>query len=451
MAQSVRGWIGAGLLLGAGALPAAAQGMALLAVDPVGLSRSGIQVAYGYSLEAATTNPALLASLRERSSAYLSAGLELADIQQSLESTQRTLYSSDRNRGIVGLGWGHRLSPSLVLGLKLDEPFLRHARLADEAPTRFLGDSIDLAARRMEAQAAWSLDPSISFGIGLGVARLSYGSSNVVRLGLPNPTTGLTDGLVEQRLAQSGAKVVPSWSLGARWAISPRWSMGFAHQSGLKGDLGLTAGLRGASLGIYANDGLSLPPLGTGSRATALLAATTTTVLPGSPSLELPSRTTLGVRHRAHPMVTWEADLTWTAAGLQVPGFASARTATATVTAPAVLPTGRSHLGLGASAEIELGKFWMLRAGLYLDQGSIDDPRIEPLLGGSRTATFSAGAGYKVWGGELSLGYQYRQGEDHDTRALDGVWSSTGYRTVGTRIRLEGMGHLVALGYRRAF
>lgn len=449
MAQSVRGWIGAGMLLGAGALPAAAQGMALLAVDPVGLSRSGVQVAYGYSLEAAATNPALLASLRDRTSAYLSVGLELSEIQQSLESTQRALYSSDRNRAIGALGWAHRLDSGLTVGMKLDEPYLRHARLANDAPTRFLGDSIDLAARRLEAQAAWSLNPSVSFGIGLGVARLSYGSSNVVRLGVPNTTTGLTDGLVEQRVGQSGSKVVPSWSLGARWAISPRWSMGFAHQSGLKGDVDLTAGLRDPYLATYANDGLSQAPLGTASRAAALLA--TTSALPGSPTLELPSRTTIGVRHRAHPMVTWEADLSWTSAGLRVPGFAQARTPTATVGSPAALPTGRSHLGLGASAEVELGKFWMLRAGLFLDQAGVDDPRIEPLLGGTRSATFSAGAGYKVWGGELNLGYQYRQGEDHDTRALDGVWSSTGYRTVGTRNRLEGMGHMVALGFRRAF
>jgi len=56
-----------------------------------------------------------------------------------------------------------------------------------------------------------------------------------------------------------------------------------------------------------------------------------------------------------------------------------------------------------------------------------------------------------VWGGELNLGYQYRQSEDQDTRRLDGVWSSTGFQPGGTRVRMEGMGHLLALGYKVAF
>ena len=75
----------------------------------------------------------------------------------------------------------------------------------------------------------------------------------------------------------------------------------------------------------------------------------------------------------------------------------------------------------------------------------------EPLLGGSRTAEFSLGAGYKVWGGELNFGYQYRQSEDQDTTRLGGIWSSTGYRGVGTRSRMEAMGHLLALGFRTSF
>ena len=65
MAQVVREVIGVGLLLGVSALPAAAQSMALPAADPVGIARSGAQVAYGSCLEAAATNPALLASLKE--------------------------------------------------------------------------------------------------------------------------------------------------------------------------------------------------------------------------------------------------------------------------------------------------------------------------------------------------------------------------------------------------
>ena len=119
--------------------------------------------------------------------------------------------------------------------------------------------------------------------------------------------------------------------------------------------------------------------------------------------------------------------------------------------APAELPRGKSHLGLGLSAEVELGKFWTLRGGLALDQRSVEEASAEPLLGGSRTAAFSFGVGYKVWGGELSLGYQYRQSEDQDTTSLNGVWSWSGFRSVGTRVRMEGMGHLMALGFKKTF
>jgi long-subunit fatty acid transport protein len=449
MAQVVRGVIGAGLWLGVVALPVAAQGMALPAADPVGIARGGAQVAYGYSLEAASTNPALLASLKEKGGFHVAFGLEASSIQQSLESNQFTSYSGDRNRGLAAFGLAARLSPTFTLGLKLDEPFLRHAKLLDDAPSRYLGDGIDLSAHRLEGQAAWALSPNLSVGIGLGVARLSYDATNVVRLGVPNPVTSAVDGLVEHRIGQSGNKVVPSYSLGARWAINPRWTLGFTHQSGLKGDLDLKGGFRDGSLGYFANDGLSVAPLGTEARAATLLGASSVT--PGERTLELPSQTTLGVRHRLGPMLTWEADLRWTSANLRVPDFASVQTPSGTVSAPMQLPRGKSHLGLHSSVEVELGKFWTLRGGIALTQRSVEESSAEPLLGGSRTAAFSFGAGYKVWGGELNLGYQYRQSEDQDTRRLDGVWSSAGFRGVGTKVRMEGMGHLMALGFKKTF
>lgn len=455
MAQAVRG-VMAGLMLGATALPMAAQSLALPAADPVGIARSGAQVAYGYSLEAASTNPALLASLRENRGFYLAAGLDLASTQQSLESNQRTTFSTDRNRGIGAFGAAFRLSPAFSLGLKLDEPFMRHGRLRDDAPSRFLGDGLDLSARRLEGQMAWALSPNVSFGLGLGAARLSFESSSVMRFGVPldpsQPTSGINpvQGLVEQRVAQSGNKTVPSYSLGLRWAINPRWTLGAAHQSGLKGDLKLSAGFRDANLGLYANDGLSIAPLGTAPRATALLGASTP-VQAGSRTLELPSQTSVGFRHRATPMITWEADLRWTSAGLRMPAFAVVSTPSGPVSAPLELPQGKSHLGLGASVEVELGKFWTVRGGLSLDQRSVEESAAEPLLGGSRTAAFSIGAGYRTWGGELSLGYQYRQSEDQDTRRLDGVWSAAGFRATGTRVRMEGMGHLLALGFKKTF
>lgn len=456
MAQAVRGVIGAGLMLGVVALPVAAQSLALPAADPVGIARSGAQVAYGYSLEAASANPALLASLKEKTGFHVAAGLAMASTQQSLESNQRTTYSTERNRPLGAFGAAFRVSPTLTLGLKLDEPYLRHGQLQPDAASRFLGDAIDLSAHRLEGQAAWALSPNLSVGLGVGVARLGFESGSTMRFGVPldpsQPMSGANpvQGLVEQRVTQSGNKVVPSYSLGLRWAISPRWTLGAAHQSGLKGDLDMKAGFQGPSLGLYANDGLSVAPLGMAPRATALLAASSP-LTGGSGTLELPSQTTVGMRHRVAPMVTWEADLRWTSAGLRMPAFARVATPSGPVVAPAELPRGKSHLGLSASVEVELGKLWTLRGGLALDQRSVEESVAEPLLGGSQTAAFSIGAGYKIWGGELNLGYQYRQSEDQDTRRMDGVWSSAGFRATGTRVRMEGLGHLMALGFKKTF
>jgi hypothetical protein len=51
----------------------------------------------------------------------------------------------------------------------------------------------------------------------------------------------------------------------------------------------------------------------------------------------------------------------------------------------------------------------------------------------------------------VSFGYQYRQSKDQDVATLDGVWSATGFRSTGSRTRVEGMGHLFAIGYKRSF
>jgi long-subunit fatty acid transport protein len=461
MTQVVRAFIGIGLVLGA-VQPAAAQSMALPASDPVGIGRSGAQVAYGYSLEAASTNPALMSSLKEKVGAYASIGLEMMATQQSLEAQQnqesilKTRFSADRNRVLPAFGLAVRVSPALSLGLKLDAPFMRHSRLPDDSPSRYLGDSLGLTARRMEGQAAWAFSPGLSVGFGVGVARLSFASSSVMRFDIPNdPTSPISssnavNGLVEQRVGQQGTKVVPSYSLGLRWAIHPRWTLGFTHQSGLKGDLSLKSEQQSSSLGLFDNEGLGGGPVGAASRAATLLALTQTS--PGNSTLELPSQTTIGVRHRILPIMTWEADLRWTSASLRMPAFATARTPSGTVSTPAELPRGRGHLALSASTELDLGKFWVLRAGLSLDQRSVEEAQTEPLMGGARTAAFSFGAGYKIWGGELDFGYQYRQSEDQDTRRLTGDWSDSGFHaTPVNRVRMEGMGHLVALGYRMSF
>jgi len=456
MAQVVRGMMGMGLALGVGALPSFAQSVALPAADPVGIARSGAQVAYGYSLEAAASNPALLASLKEKGGFYLAMGLELNSFQQSLESNQKSFFSTDRNRAVGAFGLAGRVSPKLTLGLKLDEPFRRHGKLPDTAPSRFLGDGIDLSARRMEGQLAWAFSPNVSMGLGLGVARLAYESTTVMRLNVPTdpsqpllPGTNDVYGLAEQRVGEKGNKVVPSYSLGLRWALSPRWTLGFTHQSGLKGDLAMEAGFR-EGLGTFDVTGHSQANAGTSTRATALLARSQAGA--GGQTLELPSQTTLGLRHRATPMFTWEADLRWISANLRLPGFATVQTPSGPVSAPSELPSAKGHLALSASTEVDLGKFWTLRAGLALEQRGVAEADLEPLMGGAATAAFSVGAGYRVWGGELSLGYQYRQSQDQDTRRLTGEWSATGFRaTPVNRVRVEGMGHLLALGFKKTF
>lgn len=459
MAHMVRGVVQVGLSLGVGVLPLAAQSMALPASDPVGIARGGAQVAYGYSLEAASLNPALLAGLREKGGVYLAAGVEMAATQQSLESNQeagqKSYFSFDRNRAIGGLGLALKWTPALTVGLKLDTPFLRHGRLKDDAPSRYLGDGIDITSRRLELQAAWAFNPNLSLGLGLGVARLGYDASSVLRLGVPNdPTqvasgTNAINGLTERRVGESGHKVVPSYSLGVRWALNPRWTLGLVHQSGLKGDISMQAEFRDGSLGTFDNDGLSVGPVGAEARATTLVGLSHPVA--GTGTLALPAQTTLGVRHRLTPFITWEADLRWTSASLKVPTFATVDTPSGTVAAPVQLPEGKGHLALLLSSEVELGRAWTVRAGMTFDQRSVEEGVAEPLLGGTRTASFSAGVGYRLWGGEWSLGYQYRQSEDQDTNRLNGVWSATGFRSVGTRARMEGMGHLFALGFKKSF
>lgn len=462
MAQGIRNVIGAGralcrvaLPLGWAVIPAMAQSVALPASDPVGIARSGIQVAYGYSLEAASLNPALLASVPEGRSAFIAGGLEAESAQTSLEASQQTWYSDDRNRAIGGLGAAFRLSSRLTLGLKVDTPFERHGVFASDSPNRFLGDRLDLSGRRLEVQAAWAITPGLSIGVGLGVANLRFQSGTVLRAGIPlDPTQPVStanpvDGVAETAVVQNGSKTVPSYSLGLRWAVNPRWTLGLAHQSSYRADLSLSAYDRGGLLGFYANDGLSPALLGTQSRATALVGATS--ALAGSGRLELPSLTTFGVRHRLNPMITWEADLRWTAPGLQVPSLPGLETPSGPVYSPAAGVRGKGHLGYGMSAEVALGKRWTLRAGALVDRNAQDALNVEPLMGGSSQATFSAGAGYRVWGGEFSFGYQFRQSQDQDVTNLNGVWSAGGYRSTGTRVRVEGMGHLLAIGFRRSF
>jgi len=450
-------WLGTGLasLLAGISAPLAAQSLWLPASDPVGIARSGTGVAFGQSLEASTLNPALLVTLRDKSSAYLGLGMDMASAQTTLQSTQRSLFSSERNRLLPSLGAAWKANERLSFGLKLDQPFLRHAELPLESTIRFLGRSIDLGAQRLEIQAAWALSSGISFGAGLGVARISYDSSvNLRTQVLTDPTlpagpTNPAIALAEVRAQQEGSATVPSFSLGFRWAISPRWTLAGTHQGALRGDLSLSAS-QAQDLPFFVNPG------GNGAAPLGIEAQTANTLAqlqfhPGSGRVALPGRTTLGVRHRVNQFVTWEFDVKHIqGASLELPsspilmgpgGIASTQV------------DGGYRSGFGASlmGEATLGRDWTLRAGASLEPALQEDSRVNPLISGSRSAAFSIGAGYRIWGGELNAGFQFRQNRDVDSSLMEGAWDSAGYRTTGTKTRVEGMGHLWSIGFKRSF
>lgn len=452
-------WLGTGLagLLAGLSAPLAAQSLWLPASDPVGIARSGAGVAFGQSLEGATLNPALLVTLRDASSAYVGLGMDMASAQVTLQSNQRSLFTSDRNKVLPSFGAAWKASDRLSFGLTFDEPFQRHGELPTESSIRFLTRSLDLKAERLEFQAAWAPRPDFSVGAGLGLARLSFGSTVSLRTQVPadpslpvgasNPSLAL----VETDVHQKGNVTVPAFSLGFRWAVNPRWTLAGAYQGSLRGNLGLSAN-RGVELPIYVdNDGYSSTPTGAiiQTAGSALLAQAQ--YQPGSRRLVLPGKATLGVRHRMNQFFTWELDLRHLeGASTELPSSPSMITPSGVATSQ--LATGfRSGFGASLMGELSFGRAWTVRIGAALDPALQDDGSINPLISGSRSASFSGGVGYRIWGGEINAGYQFRQNRDLDSAALEGAWSSTGYRTTGTKTRVEGMGHLWSIGFKRSF
>jgi len=450
-------WLGTGLasLLAGLSAPLAAQSLWLPASDPVGIARGGTGVAFGQSLEASTLNPALLVTLRDKSSAYLGLGMDMASAQTTLQSTQNSLFSGERNRFLPSLGVAWKANERLSFGLKLDQPFLRHAELSPESTIRFLGRSIDLKTQRLEFQAAWALRPGISFGAGLGFARISFDSSVNLRTqvlddpSLPSGPANPVLALAEVRAQQTGSVTVPSFSLGFRWAINPRWTLAGTHQGALQGNLSLSASQGLDQPGFVDPSGNGTAPLGIEAEKAATLAQLQ--YYPGSGRIVLPGKTTLGVRHRFNQFLTWEFDVKHIqGASLELPsspilmgpgGIASTQV------------DGGYRSGFGASlmGEAALGRDWTLRVGASLEPAIQEDSRVNPLISGSRSAAFSIGAGYRIWGGELNAGYQFRQNRDVDSVVMEGAWDSAGYRTTGTKTRVEGMGHLWSIGFKRSF
>lgn len=447
---------GGALLLGLAATRLAAQSLALPASDPVGIGRGGAGVAFGRSLEASALNPALLATLDDRRSAYVAGGMELESGQLTLQSNQRTLFSTDRNRFVPALGAAWKAGGRVVFGLVLDTPFSRHQQVPMESTSRFLGDHLALRADRIQLQAGYKLSDRFSIGLGVGAARLTYESASTFRAQVPlDPSQVLStgnpsQGLVETGLRQSGSGTSPAFSAGFRFAINPRWTVGGAVQGPLKASLGLTAEMDGRAPAVYANDGYGAPNQGTAAAAAQLLGRLS--ARPGSGDLQLPWRATVGVRQRVNQLFTWEFDLRYLGSGqLQVPSAARLSTPSGLVEAPELAVEAHSSSGMTLMGELSLGKRWTVRAAASVEQGWRAEPSVSPLMGGAKTAAFSAGFGFRMLGGELIGGYQFRQSKDIDSPSIDGVWSRLGYHATGTTTRIEGMGHLWSLGFRRSF
>ena len=176
------------------------------------------------------------------------------------------------------------------------------------------------------------------------------------------------------------------------------------------------------------------------------------TAIAGDGSFKLPAKATLGLRNRVNNLFTWELDLRAMQGGLRMPSWASLETPSGTVTAPGQIPATKSTIGFSALGEVDLTKRLVLRGGIAYDSAMLDDARVNPALGGAASATFSIGATYRAWGGELSAGYAYRQPRDIVVpRGVDGTWDQSGYVSSPTPARVEGMGHLISLGYKFAF
>ncbi len=452
-------WLGTGLagLVAGLSGPLAAQSLWLPASDPVGIARSGTGVAFGQSLEACTLNPALLVTLRDASSAYLGLGMDMASAQDSLQSTQRSLFTGERNRALPSFGGAWKANDRFSFGLKFDEPFLRHGEISNQSTIRFLGRSLDLKAERLEFQGAWAIRPDFSLGVGVGLARLSYDFSANYRAlvledpSLPASSTNPIEALAEVRAQQGGKVTVPSYSLGFRWALHPRWTLAGTYQAALRGNLDLHAS-QGGDQPLFVNpSGYGLPNQGPEMNLREAATVAGLQYQPGSRRIVLPGKATLGLRQRVNQFVTWELDVHHIeGSSMELPSSPTVTTLSGDIGTE--LPTGfRSGFGVSAMAEVLVGRFWTLRAGASFEPALQDDANVNPLLSGSRSAAFSLGAGYRIWGGELNVGYQFRQNLDLDSYNTEGTWDNLGYRTVGTKTRIEAMGHLWSIGFKRSF
>lgn len=454
--MATRQWIKVGAALAAGAAGVMAQNVVAQGSDPVTVARAGAGVAFGRSLEAAALNPALLFTIQDSRAGYMALGVDSQASFTTLQGNQHKSYSDDRNRVIETLGAAWSLSSGFKLGFVLDQPFRRQIELKHDSDARFQGDKLALMGRRMEAQLAWSPEgrPEWSFGVGLGLTRVELELGSTLRAVVPlDPTqpvgtTNAVADIAEFQLREKGSKIVPSYTLGARWAVGTRWTLGASYQSGVKTSL-VSEASRVGSLWLYDQDGFSRPTVGAGARANTLFSLSQ--VKQGGGDLKLPSRLTFGVRQRLNQLFTWEADLRFTLGGTAMPTFASLQTPSGNVPAASSLQEGKGTQALLLAGEVTLSKLWTLRMGASLESAALAQERGNPLLATGSQATFSGGAGYKVWGGELSLGYQLHYPRKQDRLDLAGDWAQAGFRSSNSVVRYEGVGHLLTLGFRRSF
>ena len=457
-----------GLLTGFGAPRLAAQSWSVLASDPVGIARSGAGVAYGNSLEAASLNPALLGSIREHASAFLAVGQELEITQSTLQANGVTNPSTDRNRFLPSFGAAWRTGDDWTLGLKLDQPFLRHLEMPVQNPiqayqitpqlitSRFAGQAFEVETHRLEAQAGWAASPNWSFGASLGVTQIRYAWANMVREPLTeSASSGVSAtnpalGLMELGVQQQATKVVPSYSLGFRWAINSRWTLGGAYVGALRATLPLHAGVSPIPATYYDLTGYGLPAVGVSNFGPAIQALNTAT--PGSNKLVLPGKLTVGVRQRVNNLLTWEGDLRYTSGrGTELPSYPTLHGPNGPVTGSGFSQAFNNTFGASAMGEITLSKRWVLRLGFSEDGALRPATNVDPMVGGGMTFTGSSGFGYKVAGGELSFGYQFRKTQTVQTTNLDYAWDLNGQRSIGDVTQVEGMGHLWSIGFKKAF
>ncbi len=434
----------------------AAQSLWLPASDPVGIARGGAGVAFGRSLEAAALNPALLVTLSEASSAFLAMGQELQSQQITSQSNQVPFFTSDRNRVLPALGAGWKLGDRFALGLKFETAFQRHGQLPTDAPARFNGIGLDFSGQRSELQGAMAISPEFSVGFSVGMTQIRFKQDTMVRLLLGfDPAVPVTPSnpalaLAEVGVQHKGTKAVPSGAFGFRYAFSPRWTVAGSYRTGIKTTLPMEASLRGTVPTLVGIDGFSAAPLGLEPRAQQLIARSE--AVPGRADVALPSMASLGVRQRVNQLFTGELDARYiNGASTEVPGLPGVRTPGGIVKAPDQVAEGISGLAFSAAADLTFGKSWTVRVGLSLDPPFRKDSSVDVLLNGTRTAGFSGGFGYRVWGGELNLGYQFRQTQDRESSWADSAWSASGYRRTGTIIRIESQGHLWSLGFKKSF